>query len=289
MIQDIAPKKLYNQFKKKEAGPDSLICFFSEAGLLVRTDENRDPGGDFPQFPRLKELPEVTDTEYLFSVDETEFFLALRVSGAKSSDDSPPDGFEFRPIMQLRDIRAQGGADMYAAFTAYHLWKWYSSNRFCGVCGHPLERDDRERALTCPKCGGRVYPRLNPAVIVGVINGDRLLITRYRTGYGHSALIAGFTEIGETFEETVAREVMEEAGVSVKNIRYYKSQPWAPAEDILAGFFCEVDGDDTIRMDAGELRYAEWVRREDIILQPSEYSLTNEMMKMFKEGGITKP
>ena len=123
-----------------------------------------------------------------------------------------------------------------------------------------------------------------PAVIVGVTNGDKLLLTKYKTGFAHNALIAGFTEIGETTEETVAREVMEEAGIKVKNIRYYKSQPWGSANDILLGYYCDVDGDDTITMDSEELKYAEWVAREDIVLQPGSFSLTNEMMKMFKEG-----
>ena len=99
-------------------------------------------------------------------------------------------------------------------------------------------------------------------------------------------MIAGFTEIGETLEETVRREVMEEAGIRVKNIRYYKSQPWGIANDILTGFYCEVDGDDTIHMDRTELKYAEWVERSEIELQPDDSSLTNEMMKMFKEGHI---
>ena len=139
----------------------------------------------------------------------------------------------------------------------------------------------------CPSCGNVVYPRINPAVIVGVIKGDKLLITRYRSGYAHNALVAGFTEIGETLEETVAREVMEETGVKVKNIRYYKSQPWGMAQDILVGFFCEADGDGEIHMDENELKYAEWVNREDIVLQPNNLSLTNEMMKVFKEGDLT--
>ena len=115
-------------------------------------------------------------------------------------------------------------------------------------------------------------------------NGDRLLVTQYSTGYQHFALVAGFTEIGETLEETVAREVMEETGLRVKNIRYYKSQPWGIADDLLAGFFCDVAGDDRIMMDPGELKLAEWRTREEIVLQPDHYSLTNEMMLIFKEG-----
>lgn len=138
--------------------------------------------------------------------------------------------------------------------------------------------------MKCEECGYIIYPRLNPAVIVGVRNGDSLLLTKYRQGYGYNALVAGFVEIGETLEECVAREVMEETGLSVKNITYYKSQPWGIAGDILVGFYCDVDGDDTIHMDDNELKYAEWVRREDIELQPANYSLTNEMMRMFKNG-----
>ena len=96
--------------------------------------------------------------------------------------------------------------------------------------------------MVCPECHNTVYPRIMPAVIVGVINGDKLLLTKYRTGFKYNALIAGFTEIGETVEETVKREVMEEAGIKVNNIRYYKSQPWGSANDILLGFFCDVKG-----------------------------------------------
>ena len=98
------------------------------------------------------------------------------------------------------------------------------------------------------------------------------------------ALIAGFTEIGETLEECVAREVMEEAGLRVKNIRYCKSQPWAIVDDLLAGFYCDVDGSTEIHMDAHELKEAVWMRREDVVGQPNDFSLTNEMMMTFKAG-----
>ena len=80
--------------------------------------------------------------------------------------------------------------------------------------------------MRCSACGNTVYPKIAPAVIVGVINGDKILLTKYNgRAYKKYALIAGFTEIGETAEETVAREVMEEAGIKVKDITYYKSQP----------------------------------------------------------------
>ena len=109
-------------------------------------------------------------------------------------------------------------------------------------------------------------------------------LSSYRTGFAHYALVAGFTEIGETLEETVQREVLEETGLRVKNIRYYKSQPWGIVDDILAGFYCDVDGDTDIHMDESELKLAEWKTREELELQPDDFSLTNEMMLMFKNG-----
>ena len=148
-----------------------------------------------------------------------------------------------------------------------------------------MTHSTNERAMKCA-CGYTAYPRIMPAVIVGVKNGDSLLLTKYRTGFAHNALIAGFTEIGETAEETVAREVMEEAGIRVKNITYYKTQPWGIAGDLLIGYYCDLDGDPSITMDKGELKYAAWVKREDIQLQPDNASLTNEMMMMFKNGII---
>ena len=130
-----------------------------------------------------------------------------------------------------------------------------------------------------------IYPRIIPAVIVGVTNGDEIVLTKYAgRDIPYYALVAGFTEIGESFEATVHREVMEEVGLRVKNIRYYKSQPWAIVDDLLAGFYCDVDGDPTIHRDDGELKEALWVKREDVILQPDDFSLTNEMMLTFKEG-----
>ncbi len=191
-------------------------------------------------------------------------------------------------IRELREKNQISQEMAFAAYTAKHLADWYRDNHFCGRCGGKMEHSKSERAMVCLRCGYTSYPRIMPAVIVGVIKGDELLITKYRVGYRHNALIAGFTEIGETLEETVAREVMEETGIRVTNIRYYKSQPWGIANDILVGFFCEAEGDTNIHMDEKELKYAQWTRREDIVLQPDSYSLTNEMMKRFKDGELDK-
>lgn len=271
MIQDIYPSKLDNVYKNRTPEPDDLILVFDDEGKVFADIREREP-----KFLTASQM-RTESPVYLFSIDDRGYFLAPQGSY------DLPEGFEACSVRTLRDESC--GKGLFAAFTAYHLWKWYNDNRFCGACGKAMTHSDAERAMKCG-CGNVVYPRINPAVIVGVTNGDRLLITRYRRGYRHNALIAGFVEIGETLEETVAREVSEEAGVSVKNIRYYRSQPWGMAQDLLAGFFCDVAGDDSIRMDENELKYAEWVKRDEIELQPGSLSLTNEMMKMFKEGKV---
>ena len=270
MIQDIAPNRLDNTFTHKVPTAEDRILLFDDDGkLYVKAQDGT------IHFTTGREVP-ADGAVYLFSVNEERYFLAPQQTQAEFS------GFRFRTIRELRDIGK--GMELFAAFTAWHLWRWYADNRCCGRCGGRNGFHPTERALQCEMCGHVVYPRINPAVIVGVIKGDCLLITRYRTGYAHNALVAGFTEIGETLEETVRREVMEETGVRVKNIRYYKSQPWGMAQDLLAGFYCDADGESVIRMNQDELKYAEWVQREDIILQPNNLSLTNEMMKVFKEG-----
>ncbi len=272
MIQDIYPSRLrneYHPFGIREE--DSLLIFDGEGRALLGRQ------GERILFPRGREAGEA-ETVYLFSLDEQRFFLL------RGKCEKVPEGFSFFSIREVRDLFS--GKEVYAVFTAYHLWKWYADNRYCGRCAGVLQPDEKERALRCLKCGQLIFPRINPAVIVGVIRGDSILITKYRNGYAHNALVAGFAEIGETLEETVAREVMEETGIRVKNLRYYKTQPWGMAQDLLVGYFCEAEGDGEIHMDSRELKYAEWVPREEIVLQPNNLSLTNEMMMVFRDGLI---
>ena len=280
MIQDIAPSVFDNHFDNISVSDDDIVFDFWDDKVYVCYD-SKEQRLILPTFKDFS-YPKLSAT-YLFSIDNKKYFLI--------KDEIVPfanlPNYSLLTPRQLRDMPLASNVELFAVFSAYHIWKWYDDNKFCGRCGHELKLDTVERALFCPECQTKIYPRINPAVIIGIINGDKILITKYRRGYAHSALVAGFTEFGETLEQTVEREVMEEVGLKVKNIRYYKSQPWALAQDILAGFFCEVDGDDTIRMDEGELKYAEWVSRSEIELQPSDYSLTNEMMRMFRDGKIS--
>ena len=273
MIQDIFPHVFHNQYDpSRKASSDSIVLSFHGNDVLIK-------GEVFPCVKDFSSL-DIDALIYLFSVDDDKHYFLSR-----EEFEVLPEGYEY---INARTLRRSGLSEKYIAFVTYtgvQLSNWYRNNRFCGRCGAATRLDATERAIRCG-CGNVIYPKISPAVIVGVTNGDKLLVTKYRTGFAHFALVAGFTEIGETLEQTVAREVMEETGLKVTNIRYYKSQPWGIVDDLLAGFFCDVAGDDTITMDEGELKIAEWRERADIELQPDQYSLTNEMMTVFKEGRI---
>ena len=273
MIQDISPHKFHNEYitNVKPNAQDLIICVKDNKLLVSSIHGNL----IFPQRQYFKNS--FNDTYYLFSLDNQKFFLLL------DELEVLPTGFQFMTLKEIRNQIKRPRMMMFAAYTAWHLALWYNDNKFCGRCGSLNRHSETERAMICTYCAHIVYPRIMPAVIVGVTNGDEILMTKYANrDIPFYALIAGFVEIGETLEECVQREVMEEVGLRVKNIRYYKSQPWGSAQDLLAGFYCDVDGDTTIKLERSELKEGVWVKREDIIGQPDDWSLTHDMMMQFK-------
>lgn len=275
MIQDIAPKRLDNHYDPAAVPkPGDAALHFLGKRLLCRA---ADGALSFPTVGMLGE----GDYTYLFRVDDTAYFLR------RGTDELTAEGFSYEDIALFRTSRPRENA--FAAVTAFHLACWYAENRYCGKCGAENAHDAQERMMKCPKCAHMAFPKIMPSVIVGVTNGDRLLLTKYanRPGATRFALVAGFTEIGETAEQTVAREVMEETGVRVKNIRYYKSQPWGiSAGGLLLGYWCELDGDETLKVDGTELAEAAWVTRDELreTYHDAGIALTGEMIDRFIRG-----
>lgn len=281
MIQDIAPRELRIEYEEKKPKKSDLICVFSGREILIRIDEN---GISLPSLGELQLSEEAL--RYLLSTAEIEGALHQSLFLYRGEERPEIEGYSYQEIRRSRGKKPEELA--FALATAYHLSVWYRNNRFCGRCGQKMIHDQQERMVKCPSCGNMVYPKLMPAVIVGVTRGDKILVSRYAgRAYKGYALIAGFCEIGESFEQTVRREVMEEVGLKVKNIRYYKSQPWGFDQDLLAGFFCEAVGDPTIHMDENELSYAEWISREEMEqTMHDRVSLTGEMMECFRLGRL---
>ena len=273
MLQDIAPHKFDNQYKNITPQENDFLLVYDERKVLVKEDEE---GIKIPVFSELKGKYNCT---YLFSIDERRFFLGNRWMEGEL------DEYEWKDIRIYRE--ASPKHICFAIITGWQLFRWYDTRKYCGRCATRMENDEKERMMKCPKCKNMEFPKICPAVIVGVTDGNKILFSKYAgREYTNYALLAGFAEVGESIEETVKREVLEEVGLRVKNIRYYKSQPWSMSDSLLLGFFCDLDGKAEITLDKEELAMAEWFEREDIPTKPEDFSLTNEMMIAFKNGII---
>lgn len=281
MIQDIAPHKLANEYRGGATPREGdWVLYVRGQELAVKREDVPEPSF---ALPRVGETGVASEgLTYLFALDGRSCWLAGDAGQAE-----PPAGYE---LVHNRDLRMEGRGPrelMYVAYTAVHLGGWYARARYCGACGAPMAHHATLRAMSCPACGNVVFPRLNPAVIVCVRDPerDKIVLTRYARGryMPIDALVAGFVEIGETIEDCVRREVREELGLKVKNISYYKSQPWGVAGDILSGYWCDVDGDPTLHMDTSELGRAVWAGPDEVVGQPDDLSLTNEMMCRWRD------
>ena len=170
---------------------------------------------------------------------------------------------------------------IWVAGRANQLVDWSRSHQFCGQCGQPTQDKTEERAKICPACQLVNYPRLSPAIIVAVIKGHHLLLAsnkRFKSGY--YSVLAGFVEPGESLEECVVREIKEEVGISVKNVRYFGSQPWPFPNSLMVGFLADYDGG-KINVDHSEIVAAAWFTADRLPSIPPRITIARQMIDWF--------
>lgn len=265
MYQDIDPHQFHNSYQPVPPSKGDIVFGYKDDQILLKEDHT---------FFQYEELKDPQDLYYLFAIDSIHFYL----SGLKE---------ETTEKVSYRAMRTYEPSYLaFAAITGWQIYRWLHENQHCGVCGEEMHPDLKERAMRCPKCGNLVYPKIMPAVIVGVRNEKKqILLTRYaHSTYTKFALVAGFAEIGETIEETVKREVKEETGLDIFNLQFYKSQPWSFSSTLLFGFWAEADSHQKISMDDGELKEADWYDRDVNVDNLDQASLTAEMIRMYKKG-----
>lgn len=151
---------------------------------------------------------------------------------------------------------------------AVQLAEFYRSHRFCGACGHATQSGKHEWVMQCAACRQRYYPQIAPCIIVVIRRDDHILLAQHK---GHRSAIytalAGFVEVGETLEQAVAREVMEESQLRLKNVRYITSQPWPFPHSLMAAYMAEYDSGE-LSIDPDELLDASWYRYDQLPLLP---------------------
>lgn len=275
MIQDITPHRYHNEYHAYEIQEEDYVLFYNQREVLLKFD------GEQIVYPKYKEISrrEGRTFVYFFTIDDCHYFWC------DEADEALLNVYHFESIQKMR--KAQPKYKGFAGVTGLQLAEWYRSRCFCGRCGTRMVHSDKERMMQCPECGLMEYPKISPAVIIGLVHENKILMSKYAgRAYKNYALLAGFSEIGETVEETVRREVMEEVGLKVGRLHYYKSQPWSFTDTLLMGFYAELEGGEDITLDKTELSMAEWFEREEIPVTYEDCSLTNEMIIAFKEGKI---
>lgn len=276
MIQDIEPLLFDNKFFNEiPTSKDWIFVSSNEKILLKKSSVGR------YKLPIYSDFEKLNDLIYLFKIGSYKMYLLpnenkIHIAGYDLS--YQPFGVVFKIFPQWIQ---------FACNTAKHLSNWYRDNRYCGCCGSSTVFKHSERALYCPICKNVIYPTISPVIIVGVIDKDRLLLTKYaHANFKKYGLIAGYVEIGETLEATVKREVYEEVGLKIENIRYFGSQPWGENHILIAGFFADLKGSNYIQLDYEEVSTGKWFYRHELPRELNDTSITYEMIEAFRNNRV---
>jgi NAD+ diphosphatase len=270
------------QFRSLAAPPDPIgpaprWFVFRDGGLLVKEE------GDTARLPTAAEVAELglepARAAYLGRLGDDDCLAAELPS------DAPTGALGVRSLRSLFDrLHAE---DFQLAGRASQIVTFESTHRFCGRCAAPLGPVPGERARRCAACELTVYPRLSPAVIVLVTRGERALLARAANfPAAFYSTLAGFVEPGESLEETVLREIKEEVGVTVKNLRYFGSQPWPFPHSLMIGFLAE-HAEGEIQVDQKEIIDAAWYDRDALPKIPPKLSIARRLIDSWlnAEGG----
>jgi NAD+ diphosphatase len=262
--------------------PHPLFFVCHERGLAVRRDRSR---GLLPDEAEVRTLGrDATQALYQGRLGDQDC-LAFALEEEPKNDEAaagPRGAPAAGAALEVEGLRKLWGAldeDLFfAAGRAMQIALWAQTHRFCGRCGAETRRDERERCARCPRCGLGSYPRISPAIIVLVRRGEEALLARSpRLPAGTYSTLAGFVDVGESLEETLAREVREEVGIEVKNPRYFGSQPWPFPHSLMLGFMAEYAGG-VIAVDGDEILDARWFRADALPQVPPPLSIARKLI-----------
>lgn len=253
---------------------DSRWFLFHKDEILVKEEEG------LVTIPRAGDLNifsnQPTDVQSIGFFHEEECFIA------NMSDENIPAGFSFKKVKPLYGHMEDDY--FWFACRAFHLFNWMKTSKFCGCCGSRMNLLSTEIAMKCSSCGHLVYPRISPAIIVAVIKENQLLLARSkRFPPNRYSVIAGFVEPGETIEQCVKRELKEEVGIEVEEIKYFGSQPWSFPDSLMVAFTAKaITGEITI--DNNEIVAADWFTPHNLPDLPDKPSVGRQLIDWFTEN-----
>ncbi len=250
------------------------FVFCSNKLLIVNTEN----GGSIPVYSELAELSEVLTVPLYLG----KFYNQPAYCIGVSDNTQAPSGMSFVDLRSTFGVLDEDS--FWLASKAVQVVAWEQTHRYCGKCGSFTQDLSGERAKVCPKCGFISYPRICPAVITAVFKENKILLAHARSFKGdmHS-LIAGFVEAGETLEEAVEREIMEEIGIKVKNVEYWGSQPWPYPNSLMLGFIAEYESGE-INVDGIEISHADWYDVENLPELPPKVSIARKIIDWYSQG-----
>ena len=256
--------------------PDSLFTGFDQGGVLLIDNNGL----------RLPTLQEVYGDEIppLFELAHNDSGAIFSPHPFHGTPAKAHGALAYHPINIFRSLPYSISSII---TSAWHLWNWYRSHRFCGSCGHPTAPHDSLRAIQCTDCSKVTFPVICPAIIVAITCGEKILLVRNARGpVTRFVLVAGYVEVGETLEHAVRREVEEEVGIQLKSLRYVGNQPWGLSGTHMFAFQADADDTQPIHVQESELTDARWFHRSELEPTAHTVSVAFELMERFRKGEL---
>jgi NAD+ diphosphatase len=236
------------------------------------------------EFLAESELRAEVDAIYFGTIDGHNCYAFSLPKDSGNEESETWDGYEigdYQFVMLRRYISELDSNICAAAGYASHMLYWHEHSLFCGRCGTKNNWYEKERAKTCPSCGNLQFPKIAPAIIIMIRKGNEILLAHNsRFPEGRYSLLAGFMEMGETIEETARREVMEEVGITIENIRYLESQSWPFPESLMIGLTADYKSGDIVP-DGKEIVHADWYQPDKFPLIPGHGTIARKIIDIY--------